>query len=302
MADQTPATSCGYVTLLGAPNTGKSTLLNQLVGSKVSIVSPKVQTTRNRVLGIAIRDNAQIVFVDTPGLFKPKKRLERAMVQAAWAGARDADRIVMLVDATRPDDPNTARLIAELGDVRQPADCAINKIDQVKRERLLALAADLDGGGRFQRIFMISALNGDGVSDLADHLTAEMPSGRWLYPEDQVADMPLRLLAAEITREKLFLQLQQELPYAAAVETEAWQERDDGSVRIDQVVYVRRDSQKMIVLGKKGARIKAIGSAARTELSEILDRKVHLFLHVKVRANWQDDPERYRDLGLEFNV
>lgn len=308
MAEAGGKTRCGFVALLGAPNAGKSTLLNRMVGSKVSIVSPKVQTTRSRVLGIAMAGDAQIVFIDTPGVFTPKKRLERAMVSAAWGGAHDADRIVVLVDARRGVDGDTRLIIGRLRKEGRQAILALNKIDLVKRKLLLGLTAECaeekleDGRDLFTDTFMISALSGDGVDELRAHLIDRMPEGPWLYPEDQSADMPLRLLAAEITREKVFLQLSQELPYAAAVETEAWTERDDGSVRIDQIVYVRRDSQKMIVLGKAGRRIKAIGSAARTELETLLDRRVHLFLHVKVREGWQDDPERYRDLGLDYNV
>jgi len=253
-------------------------------------------------------DRAQVVFIDTPGVFTPKKRLERAMVSAAWGGARDADHIVVLVDARRGIDDDTKLILKRLIKENRQAAVAINKIDLVKRESLLVLTGQLDeetlGDSRklFTETFMISALTGDGVNALRDYLVARMPEGPWLYPEDQSADIPLRLLAAEITREKVFLQLSQELPYAAAVETEAWTERDDGSVRIDQIVYVRRDSQKMIVLGKAGRRIKAIGSASRKELEGMLDRRVHLFLHVKVREGWQDDPERYRDLGLDYNV
>jgi len=288
--------------LLGAPNAGKSTLLNRFVGAKVSIVTPKVQTTRSRILGIALRDAAQIIFIDTPGIFQPKKRFDRAMVRAAWSGARDADLIVVLIDATEGVTANARRIIDGLSERKRKAICAINKIDAVERPALLTLAETLDRAGPFSDIFMISALTGDGVGDLGTVLAKRIPLGRWLYPEDQIADMPLRLLAAEITREKLFLQLQQELPYAAAVETEAWTERDDGSVRIDQIIYVRRTSQKKIVLGKAGARVKSIGSAARKELEGMFDRRVHLFIHVKVRERWIDDPERYRELGLDYNA
>jgi GTP-binding protein Era len=260
------------------------------------------------VLGIAMFDSTQIVFIDTPGVFAPKKRLERAMVSAAWGGARDADRVVVLVDARRGVDDDTRLILDRLKSENRQAVVAINKIDLVKHESLLGLTAQLDaqelGDGRklFTETFMISALTGDGVSTLSKFLVGCMPEGPWHYPEDQTADMPMRLLAAEITREKVFLQLSQELPYAAAVETEAGTERDDGSVRIDQIIYIRRDSQKMIVLGKSGRRIKAIGSAARKDLEAMLDRRVHLFLHVKVRDGWQDDPARYRDLGLDYNV
>ena len=302
MTNEGPPVRCGFVALLGAPNAGKSTLLNRFVGAKVSIVTPKVQTTRNRVLGITLRDAAQIIFIDTPGIFQPKKRFDRAMVRAAWSGARDADLIVVLIDATEGITANARRIIDGLTKQKRTAICAINKIDAVARPALLTLAESLDRAGPFSDIFMISALTGDGVNDLGAILADRIPLGRWLYPEDQIADMPLRLLAAEITREKLFLQLQQELPYAAAVETEAWTERDDGSVRIDQVIYVRRTSQKKIVLGKAGARVKSIGSAARKELQGMFDRRVHLFIHVKVRERWIDDPERYRELGLDYNA
>jgi GTP-binding protein Era len=293
---------CGFVALLGAPNVGKSTLLNTLVGSKVSIVSPKVQTTRSRVLGICIRGPAQIVFVDTPGIFEPRRRLDRAMVHAAWQGAGDADRIVLLVDAKLGVDGDTRRIMDGLRKTGRKAVLVLNKIDAVKRPGLLQLAEQLNGEGVFTDIFMISALTGDGVEDLAGHLAESVPEGPWLYPEDQITDIPMRLLAAEITREKLYLQLHQELPYSAAVETESWQEFDDGSVRIGQVVYVQRPSQKAIVLGKGGQRIKALGAAAREELMVLFDRKVHLFIHVKTRQKWVDDPERYRDLGLDFDV
>ncbi|MDP6953147.1 MAG: GTPase Era [Alphaproteobacteria bacterium] len=304
MAEQ----ACGFVAVLGAPNAGKSTLVNRLVGTKVSIVSPKVQTTRNRVIGIAMAGHAQVIFLDTPGVFAPKKRLERAMVSAAWSGARDADIVLVLIDAKRGLDKHSQLIVDHLREGGRQAILAINKIDTVARNSLLALAASLDGEklsdgrGMFAQTFMISALTGDGVEDLQDALVGRMPAGPWHYPADQAADMPMRLLAAEITREKVFLQLQQELPYATAVETEAWTERDDGSVRVDQVLYVRRDSQKSIVLGKGGRRVKAIGSEARQELQEMLERRVHLFIHVKVRDGWQDDPERYRDLGLDFNA
>jgi GTP-binding protein Era len=300
--------SCGFVAVLGAPNVGKSTLVNRFVGTKVSIVTPKVQTTRNRVIGIALAGDAQIVFIDTPGVFAPKKRLERAMVSAAWSGARDADIVLMLIDAKRGLDKHSRLIVEHLCEGGSQALLGINKIDTVERKSLLALAAEFDaekladGSDMFSAVFMISALTGDGVDDLQDALGARMLAGPWHYPADQAADMPMRLLAAEVTREKVFLQLQQELPYAIAVETEAWRERDDGSVRVDQVLYVRRDSQKSIVLGKDGRRVKAIGSEARHELQEMLGRSVHLFIHVKVRDGWQDDPERYRDLGLDFDA
>ncbi len=298
MADE--PTRCAFVALVGAPNAGKSTLLNYLVGAKISIVTPKVQTTRGRITAIAMAGPAQLVFVDTPGIFEPKRRLEKAMVAAAWSGARDADLIVVLVDAKRGLDKDTRRILDGLGKAGRSAVLALNKIDLVKRESLLGLAAKLEQAGLFQRVFMISALTGDGVGDLREYLAGEAPEGPWLYPEDQLADVPERLLAAEITREKLFLQLHQELPYAATVETESWEERPDGSVRIGQVIYLLAASQKPIVLGKGGHRIKSIGAAARAELEELLDRKVHLFLFVKVRPKWLDDPERYREMGLEF--
>ena len=308
MSDGQAIHRCGFVALIGAPNVGKSTLLNWMVGTKVSIVSPKVQTTRSRVLGIAMADATQIIFIDTPGVFAPKKRLERAMVSAAWGGARNADEIVVLIDARRGIDKDSRLIIDRLRNDGRTATLAINKIDAVRRDSLLALAAELDrerlesGERLFADSFMISALTGDGVPDLRDFLVARVPEGPWHYPEDQAADMPLRLLAAEITREKVFLQLSQELPYAVAVETESWEDRDDGSTRVGQIIYVRRGSQKMIVLGKGGRRIKAIGSASRQDLAEILERQVHLFIHVKVREGWQEDRERYSDLGLDFDA
>lgn len=293
---------CAFVAILGAPNVGKSTLLNRLVGSKVSIVSPKVQTTRTRVLGICIEGDAQIVFIDTPGIFAPRRRLDRAMVAAAWGGAADADRVLLLVDAERGINADTRRILDGLKAQKRPVTLALNKVDAVAKPKLLKLAAELDGEGVAEEIFMISAATGDGVDDLMDHLASSAPPGPWHFPEDQISDMPERLLAAEITREKLYLQLHQELPYAATVETETWTEQDDGSVRIEQVVFVERDSQKAIVLGKGGARIKAIGAAARQELQQILDCRVHLFLFVKVREKWGDDPDRYRDWGLDFDA
>jgi GTP-binding protein Era len=298
----TGETHCGFVALLGAPNVGKSTLLNRLVGAKISIVTPKVQTTRNRILGIFLDGGAQVVLVDTPGIFLPRRRLDRAMVEAAWSGARDADVIVLLIDAGRGIEGDTRRIFDGLREARVPVVAAINKVDTVRRDSLLALAAELDAESLFAEIFMISALTGDGVDALRAHLAGAMPPGPWLYPEDQMADMPMRLLAAEVTREQVYLQLHQELPYAAAVETERWTERPDGSVRIDQIVYVQRASQRKIVLGRNGARIKSIGSGARRELEAMLARRVHLFLHVKVRERWADDPEHYRVLGLDYNA
>lgn len=298
------ATRCGFVAIIGAPNVGKSTLLNALVGSKVAIVTPKVQTTRSRIVGIALVGAAQIVFVDTPGIFAPRKRLDRAMVQAAWSGAEGADHVLLLIDAARARggvaDANSAAIVAALKERGQEAILVLNKVDKARREDLLKLADTLGREAVLSRVFMISALTGDGVSDLAAHLAGLVPEGPWLYPEDQVAEVPLRQLASEITREKLFLALHQELPYALTVETEKWQERRDGSVRIEQVIFVQRDSQKAIVLGKGGRQIKDIGATARQELEVLLDRKVHLFLFVKVRAGWPDDPERYREMGLEF--
>ena len=295
-------TRCGYVALIGAPNAGKSTLLNQLVGRKLAIVTPKVQTTRTRLLGIAIVGAAQLILVDTPGIFEPRRRLDRAMIAAAWAGAADADRIVLLVDAAHPDEPDTRRIIERLAERGRRALLALNKIDLVRREKLLGIAESLFRTGCFDEVFMISALKGGGVEDLKQHLAAAMPPGPWLFPEDQLSDAPERWLAAEVTREQVFLQLHDELPYAASVETESWEERKDGSVRIDQVVYVRRASQRAIVLGDKGQRIKTIGARARAELERMLERRVHLFLFVKVRENWIEDPERYAALGLDYNV
>ena len=294
------ATRCGYVAIVGAPNAGKSTLLNQLVGAKISIVTPKVQTTRARITAIATEGLAQLVFVDTPGIFHPKRRLERAMVEAAWTGAKDADLVVLMVDAGRGLDDDTRRIIDGLKPGGQPAVLALNKVDAVKRENLLGLAAELNAVFAFAATFMISALNGDGVGDLKAWLTDLLPEGPWLYPEDQLADISERLLAAEITREQLFLKLHQELPYASTVETEGWQDQADGSARIEQTVYVLRESQKPIVLGKGGRTIKAIGAAARQEMERAFDRRVHLFLFVKVREEWTEDPERYRAIGLDF--
>ncbi len=295
-------TRCGYVALVGVPNAGKSTLLNALIGSKVSIVTPKVQTTRSRVLGIAIEGDTQLVFVDTPGIFaNPKRRLERAMVAAAWSGAGDADRVALLIDAQRGLRADDAQLLETLASRGRPLVLVLNKIDLVKRERLLALAAAINAKAAFEATFMISAATGDGVADLRRALAVAMPDGPWVYPEDQLADMPLRLMAAEFTREQLFVRLHDELPYSAMVETERWQEFEDGSVRIDQTIFIERDSQKPIVVGKGGRQIRAIGEAARTALSTALDRPVHLFLHVKVKPDWIEDRERYREIGLEFD-
>jgi GTPase len=295
-------TRCGYVALIGAPNAGKSTLLNRLVGQKLAIVSPKVQTTRSRLLGIATEGDAQLVFVDTPGIFEPRRRLDRAMVAAAWAGASDADVSVLLVDAARGLDDDTRRIVERLKLAGRPAILALNKVDLVRRGILLGLADQLAKLGNFAQVFMISGLSGDGVDDLHRHLTETVPEGPFLFPPDQLSDAPERWLAAEVTREQVFLQLHDELPYSATVETESWQERPDGSVRVEQVIYVRRVSQRAIMLGEGGKRIKTIGARARAELGAMLDRKVHLFLFVKVRDNWLDDPERFRAIGVDFNA
>lgn len=293
-------TRAGFVALIGAPNAGKSTLLNELVGSKVSIVSRKVQTTRALVRGIGITGRAQIVYVDTPGIFKPKRRLDRAMVGSAWGGAGDADAVCLLVDARKGVEDEVEGILERLPDVRAPKILVLNKVDVVERTKLLALAASLNERVPFAHTFMVSALTGDGVADLAGTLAGMMPEGPWLYPEDQVSDAPLRLLAAEITREKIYERLHEELPYESTVETESWQERPDGSVRIEQTIYVARESQRKIVLGKSGQAIKAIGQMARAEIAEVAEAPVHLFLFVKVRERWADDPERYRAMGLEF--
>ncbi len=299
VADKGPTRS-GFVALIGATNAGKSTLVNRLVGAKVSIVSHKVQTTRAIVRGIAIHKNAQMVFMDTPGIFKPRRRLDRAMVTTAWGGAKDADAIMMLIDSERGLKGDAETILEGLKEVDQPKMLVLNKIDQVSREDLLKLATAANKFVDFERTFMISALNGSGCEDVLDYLAMKLPEGPWYYPEDQISDLPMRQLAAEITREKLFLRLHQELPYSSHVETEKWEERKDGSVRIEQVIYVERDSQKKIALGKNGEAIKAISMASRKELSEILEQPVHLFLFVKVRENWGDDPERFREMGLEF--
>ena len=293
---------CGFVAVVGAPNAGKSTLVNAMVGTKVSIVSPKVQTTRFRVLGIVMAGTAQVILVDTPGIFQPRKRLERAMVAAAWSGASDADHICLLVDAHRGYDDDARAIVAKLKEVGRKAILVLNKVDLVKRDKLLGLTADLDAEGIFTDVFMISALNGSGVAGLAAHLEKLVAPGHWMFPEDQISDLPQRLLAAEITREKVFLALYQELPYSVHVETETWEERDDGSAKIDQVIYVERDSQKPIVLGKGGKQIKAIGAAARTELEELLERRVHLFLYVKVRDDWSEKRGHYSEIGLDFDA
>lgn len=303
MTGQPSGRTCGFVALIGAPNVGKSTLLNRLVGTKVSIVTAKAQTTRRRVLGITVRDGAQMVFVDTPGIFTPhpSRRLERAMVRAAWRGADDADRRVLVVDARRGIDADTQTVIAGLRERAARVFLAVNKIDLIRPAKVLPLIKRLDDTGLFQRVFIVSALTGDGCEDLLAALFEDLPAGPWLFPEDQLSDLSQRALAAEITREKLFEQLHQELPYSLTVETEGWTASADGSeLRIDQAIYVQRDTQKAIVLGKGGQQIKAVGQASRTELEEILDCRVHLFLFVKVRRRWLDDPERFQELGLEF--
>ena len=295
-------TRAGFVALIGEPNAGKSTLLNRMVGAKVSIVTHKVQTTRARIRGVAIEGDAQIVFVDTPGLFAPKRRLDRAMVAAAWGGAADADIVVLLVEAHRGVTDGVQKILAGLEGIgkSRPVALAINKIDRVQSEVLLGLTRDLNERFPFMETFMISAEKGHGVQALREWLAKSLPEGPWLYPEDQIADLPMRMIAAEMTREKLTLRLHQELPYQLTVETENWEERKDGSAKIDQIIYVIRDGHKGIVLGNKGETIKAIGQAARAEIEEFLGRKVHLFLQVKVRENWLDEAERYSEMGLDF--
>ncbi len=303
MTDPDPTTRAGFVALIGEPNAGKSTLLNRMVGAKVSIVTHKVQTTRARIRGVAIEGPAQIVFVDTPGLFRPRRRLDRAMVAAAWGGAADADVVVLLVEAHRGLTDGVRAILDALHDRvsrGQTVALAINKIDRVKADALLALTKTLNDAYPFTQTFMISAEKGHGVADLRAWLAETLPEGPWLYPEDQIADLPMRMIAAEMTREKLTLRLHEELPYQLTVETESWEDRKDGSVRIDQIIYVARDGHKGIVLGHKGETIKAISQAARAEIAEFLGRTVHLFLQVKVRENWQDEAERYSEMGLDF--
>lgn len=294
---------CGVVALLGAPNAGKSTLLNGLVGAKISIVTHKVQTTRARIRGIAMEGDSQIVLVDTPGIFAAERRLERAMVAAAWAGARDADSVVLIYDAARSRMGKDTRMIIDgLKKTNRRAVLVLNKIDTIKRDRLLELIAMFDAEGIFDETFMISALKGDGVKDLMTYLAKSVPAGEWLFPDDQLSDLPMRLLAAEVTREKLFLHLHQELPYALTVETETWEDFKDGSARLEQTIYVQRDQHKSICLGKKGQMIRRIREEAQADLEAMTERKIHLFLFVKVRERWVDDPERYREWGLEFNA
>lgn len=295
-------TKAGFVALIGEPNAGKSTLLNRMVGAKVSIVTHKVQTTRTRIRGVAMEGDAQIVFVDTPGLFQPRRRLDRAMVAAAWGGAADADVIVLMVEAHRGVTEGVERILEGLADIGKGriVALAINKIDRVRSEDLLGLTRDLNARFDFAETFMISAERGHGVDTMRQWLATQLPDGPWLYPEDQIADLPMRMIAAEMTREKLTLRLHQELPYQMTVETENWEERKDGSAKIDQIIYVIRDGHKGIVLGHKGETIKAVSKASREELTEFLGRKVHLFLQVKVRPNWLDEAERYSQMGLNF--
>ena len=293
-------TRCAFVALIGAPNVGKSTLVNALVGAKVTIVSPKVQTTRTLVRGIAIEGQSQLVFVDTPGIFAPRRRLDRAMVTSAWTGAHDADIVALMIDAKRGIDPETEAILHRLADVAGRKLVILNKVDLVAKPTLLALAQDANARAPFGATFMVSALSGDGIGDLKAWLAAQAPEGPWHYPEDQISDAPLRSLAAEITREQVFNRLHQELPYRSTVETDAWKELRDGSVRVEQTIYVERESQRKIVLGKGGASVKAIGAAARAEIAKIIEQPVHLFLFVKVREGWGDDPERFREMGLEF--
>ncbi|UWQ83777.1 GTPase Era [Leisingera caerulea] len=295
-------TRAGFVALIGEPNAGKSTLLNRMVGAKVSIVTHKVQTTRARIRGVAMEGDAQLVFVDTPGLFKPRRRLDRAMVAAAWGGAADADVVVLMVEAHRGITEGVETILEgleEIGEGRAVA-LAINKIDKVPAEKLLGLTQELNSRYGFAETFMISAERGHGVDDLRQWLAGKLPESPWLYPEDQIADLPMRMIAAEMTREKLTLRLHQELPYQLTVETEKWEERKDGSARVDQIIYVVRDGHKGIVLGKRGETIKSVSQAARAELEEFLGRKVHLFLQVKVRPNWLEEAERYSEMGLDF--
>jgi GTP-binding protein Era len=295
-------TRAGFVAIIGAPNVGKSTLLNRLVGTKVSIVSPKVQTTRRRVIGITIKDGAQVMFVDTPGIFAPKRRLESAMVKAASAGIADADLVLLLLDVKRGIDANARLALNQLQREKRRAFLVVNKIDAVPPDKALPLIAAANEAFAFEATYIVSALDGDGCDDLLDAVVKGLPEGPWLFPEDQLSDLSDRALAAEITREQIFLKLHQEIPYSITVETEGWAEAPDGSeVRIDQTIYVLRDSQKPILIGRRGQQLKAIGEAARHELERILERRVHLFLFVKVRENWLDDPERYREMGLDFD-
>jgi GTP-binding protein Era len=302
MVDQKtpPDSRCGFVALIGAPNAGKSTLLNALVGSKVTIVSHKVQTTRALIRGITIEGKSQLIFVDTPGIFAPKRRLDRAMVTTAWSGAHEADLIGVLIDARKGIDEEAEALLARLADVKPTKILILNKIDLISRDALLLLTKIANEKAKFDSTFMISALKNDGVADLKSWLADRMPLSPWLYPPDQMSDAPLRQLAAEITREKLFERLHQELPYHSTVETESWKELRGGEVRVEQTIYVERESQRKIVIGKGGQTLKSIGESSRREITDIVEHKVHLFLFVKVREGWGDDPERYRAMGLEF--
>lgn len=295
-------TRCGFVALIGAPNAGKSTVTNNFVGSKVSIVSPKVQTTRTIVRGINIFENTQIIFVDTPGIFKPKRRLDRAMVSSAWNGAGDADIIVLVVDAKRGFDEETKQIVKKLNEQKIEAILLLNKIDVIQKEKLLSLTMEINEAGNFKETFMVSALTGQHINDFYKYLADNLPLSPWFYPEDQISDMPLKLLAAEITREKLFLYLHEEIPYSLTVETDVWERRDDGSIKAEQTIYVERDSQKKIILGKGGSMIKRIGQSSRIEIEKLLEEKVHLFLFVKVRENWINDASRYEDWNLDFNA
>jgi GTP-binding protein Era len=293
-------THCGFVAVIGAPNAGKSTLVNALVGAKVSIVTHKAQTTRARMRGIAIAGKSQIVLVDTPGIFRPKRRLDRAMVETAWTEAREADVAVLVLDAIRGLDDVAEPIFQQAGELKIPLVLALNKVDKIDKAKLLALASEASKSLPLEQLFMVSALSGDGVEDLKTYLASRMPPGPWLFPEDQIADAPLRQWAAEVTREKMFLRLHEEIPYSSTVETTDWKQRKDGSIRIEQTIFVERQSQRKIVLGAKGQAIKQISMEARREIAEGIETPVHLFLFVKVRENWADDPERYREMGLDF--
>jgi len=295
-----PGTHCGFVALIGAPNAGKSTLLNALVGAKVAIVTHKVQTTRTRITGIGMYENTQLVFIDTPGIFEPKRRLDRAMVSAAWKGSDDAETTLLLIDAKKGVTDEDEKIIEGLKKHQRKAVLILNKIDGMRRDGLLALMKQLNDTGQFSETFLISALTGDGVGDLKAYLASLAPEGPWMYPEEQIADVTLRLLAAEITREKVYLRLHDEIPYHTTVETEKWEERDDGSVRIEQVIHVQRDTQKGIVIGKGGSMLKLVGQMAREEMEEEFGHRVHLFLHVRTSERWADDRSVYRDMGLDF--
>jgi GTPase len=299
-AESETGTRCGFAAVIGAPNAGKSTLVNALVGAKVSIVTHKAQTTRARVRGIAIEGQSQIVLVDTPGIFAPKRRLDRAMVETAWTEAREADVVVLVADAARGFDDVADPVVERARELSIPLILALNKIDKIKKDKLLALAKEASDRLKLEELFMISALSGDGVGELRSALARRMPAGPWLFPEDQIADAPMRQWAAEITREKMFMRLHEEIPYSSTIETTSWKELRDGSIRIDQTIFVERETQRKIVLGAKGQAIKQISMEARKEIAEGVEAPVHLFLFVKVRENWADDPERYREMGLEF--